>query len=108
MIPGLILFWANLCRSAIQKMFKVHRKNKFGFTHDSKIFYLSLEEYISKNQNLRLQLYNLETQYYLVKGLDAWINLVSWESAYEIKTRNIILKFEDKIYPITIARTAHA
>jgi hypothetical protein len=49
-----------------------------------------------------------EESYYMTKGIDSWIQLVSNERAYSFKKRNIILFFENQIYPITIARTAHS
>jgi hypothetical protein len=49
-----------------------------------------------------------EESYYMTKGIDSWIQLASNERAYSIKKRNIVLLFDQQIYPITIARTAHA
>lgn len=49
-----------------------------------------------------------EEGFYIVPGLDSWIDVISTERAYRIKKRNIILKIDNRFYAFTIGRTAHS
>lgn len=49
-----------------------------------------------------------EESFYLCHGLDAWINPKSSERAYFMKKMNLVIKYKNNCFPITIARTAHA